>query len=159
MTLKKRGLGRGLEALLVNVSAKEEKHQLQTLPIDILQQGHYLSPNDISSDELQELADSIKASGTIEPVVVRKIVENNYEIVAGESRWRAARLAGLQEVPVIIRELDDQEPMAIALIETIHKENLNLLQEAEALRKLIDEFEALVRHFIYHEGHEDHEEK
>jgi ParB family transcriptional regulator, chromosome partitioning protein len=146
MTLKKRGLGRGLEALLVNVSDKEEKHQLKTLPIDILQQGHYLSPNDISSDELQELADSIKASGTIEPVVVRKIVENNYEIVAGESRWRAARLAGLQEVPVIIRELDDQEPMAVALIETIQKENLNLLQEAEALRKLIDEFEAMVRH-------------
>ena len=145
MTLKKRGLGRGLEALLVNVSAKEEKHQLQTLPIDILQQGNHSPTDDISSDELQELANSITAPGTIEPVVVRKITENNYEIVTGESRWRAARLAGLQEVPVIIKEVDDQEAMAIALIETIQKESLNLLQEAEALRKLIDEFEAMVR--------------
>ena len=146
MTLKKRGLGRGLEALLVNVSAKEEKHQLQTLPIEILQRDNHLPPDDISSDELQELANSITAPGTIEPIVVRKIAENNYEIVTGESRWRAARLAGLQEVPVIIKEMDDQEAMAIALIETIQKESLNLLQEAEALRKLIDEFEAMVRH-------------
>jgi ParB family chromosome partitioning protein len=148
MTLKKRGLGRGLEALLVNVSAKEEKQQLQTLPIDILQGGgNHLPPDDISSDELQELANSITEPDTFEPVVVRKIAENNYEIVTGESRWRAARLAGWQEVPVIIKEMDDQEAMAIALIETIQKENLNLLQEAEALRKLIEEFEAMVRQF------------
>jgi ParB family chromosome partitioning protein len=147
MTLKKRGLGRGLEALLVNVSAKEEKQQLQTLPIDMLQRDNHLPPDDISSDELQELANSITEPDTFEPVVVRKIAENNYEIVTGESRWRAARLAGWQEVPVIIKEMDDQEAMAIALIETIQKENLNLLQEAEALRKLIEEFEAMVRQF------------
>ncbi len=146
MSLKKRGLGRGLEALLVDVSAKEEKHQLQTLPIDILQRGNHLPPDDINSDELQELAYSIIASDTVEPIVVRKITENNYEILAGESRWSAARLAGLQEVPVIIKEMDSREAMAIALIETIQKENLNLLQEAEALRKLIDEFEEMVRH-------------
>jgi ParB family chromosome partitioning protein len=146
MSLKKRGLGRGLEALLVDVSAKEEKHQLQTLPIDILQRGNHLPPDDINSDELQELAYSIIASDTVEPIVVRKITENNYEILAGESRWSAARLAGLQEVPVIIKEMDSREAMAIALIETIQKENLNLLQEAKSLRKLIDEFEAMVRH-------------
>ena len=103
MSLKKRGLGRGLEALLVNVSTIEEKNQLQTLPIDILQRGSHLPPDDMSSDELQD--------------------------------------------------------MAIELLETIQKENLSLLQEAEALRKLIDEFEAMICHLIYHEGHEDHEEK
>ena len=146
MTLKKRGLGRGLEALLVDVSSKDVKHQLQTLPIDILQLGHHLPPDDMDADELQELVNSITAAGTFEPVVVRKIAENNYEIVTGESRWRAARLAGLQEVPVIIKEMDESEALALALIDTIHKENLNLLQEAEALRKLIDEFEAMVHH-------------
>jgi len=146
MSLKKRGLGRGLEALLVDVSAREEKQQLRTLPIDTIQRGHHLPPDDMNSDELQELANSITAPGTFEPVVVRRTAENNYEIVAGENHWRAARLAGLQEVPVIIKEMDDREAMAITLIETIQKENLNLLQEAEALRKLIDEFEAMVRH-------------
>jgi ParB family chromosome partitioning protein len=146
MSLKKRGLGRGLEALLVDVSTKEEKHKLQTLPIDTLQRGNHLPSDDMDSDELQELAYSIIASDTVEPVVVRKIAENNYEIVAGESRWLAARLAGLKEVPVIIKEIDDREAIAIALIETIQTENLNLLQEAESLRSLIDEFEAMVRH-------------
>jgi len=145
MTLKKRGLGRGLEALLVNVSPKEEKHQALTLPIDSLQRGSHLPPDDINSDELQELANSITTPGKFEPVVVRKISEHHYEIVAGENRWRAARLAGLQEVPVIIKEMDDREAMAIALIEVSQRENLNLLQEAEALKNLIDEFEAMVR--------------
>ena len=147
MSLKKRGLGRGLEALLVDVSTKEEKHQQRALPIDILQRGNHLPPNDMNSDELQELADSITEPGIVEPIVVRKIAEDNYEIVAGESRWLAARLAGLQEVPVIIKEMDDREVAAIALIETIQKESLTLLQEAEALRKLINEFEAMLRHF------------
>ena len=146
MNLKKRGLGRGLEALLVDVSPKEEKHQVRTLPIDILQRANHLPPDDTNSDELQELANSITTTGTFEPVVVRKISENNYEVVAGENRWRAARLAGLTEVPVIIKEMDDGEAMAIALIEATQRENLNLLQEAEALRSLIDEFEAMVRH-------------
>ena len=146
MNLKKRGLGRGLEALLVDVSPKEEKHQVRTLPIDILQRANHLPPDDTNSDELQELANSITTTGTFEPVVVRKISENNYEVVAGENRWRAARLAGLTEVPVIIKEMDDGEAMVIALIEATQRENLNLLQEAEALRSLIDEFEAMVRH-------------
>jgi ParB family chromosome partitioning protein len=146
MSIKKRGLGRGLEALLVNVSAKEEKHQLRTLPIDTLQKRNHLPHGDVNSDELQELTNAITMPDTFEPVVVRKIAENNYEIVAGENRWRAARLAGLQEVPVIIEEINDREAIAIALIETIQKENLNLLQEAEGLRQLIDEFEAMVLH-------------
>lgn len=145
MTLKKRGLGRGLEALLVDVSNKEEKHQLQTLPIDNLHRGIHLPLDDMNLDELQELAYSIIASDTVEPIVVRKIAESSYEILAGESRWSAALLAGLQEVPVIIKEMDDREAAAIALIETMQRENLNLLQEAEALRELLDEFAAMIR--------------
>jgi len=144
MTLKKRGLGRGLEALLVNVSANVEKHQQQTLPIDILQRGNHLPTDNINSDKLQVLANSVTAPDAFEPVVLRKIAVNNYEIVAGESRWRAARLAGLQEVPVIIKEMDDRESIAIELIETIQKENFNLLQEARGLKNLIDEFEAMI---------------
>ncbi len=145
MSFKKRGLGRGLEALLVDVSIKEETHQLRTLPIDFLQQGHHLTSDDMDTDELQVLANSITVPGTFEPVVVRKMAENNYEIVAGESRWRAARLAGLQEVPVIIKDMDDREAIATTLIETIQKESHNLLQEAENLKKLIDEFEVMIR--------------
>jgi ParB family transcriptional regulator, chromosome partitioning protein len=147
MNLKKRGLGRGLEALLVDVSAKVENHQPQTLPIDILQRGKHLPPGDINSDELQKLASTITAPDTFEPVVVRKIDGNRYEIVSGESHWHAARLAGLQEVPVTIKEMDDREAMAITLIETVQKENLTLVREAENLKRLIEEFEALVRHF------------
>lgn len=145
MNLKKRGLGRGLEALLVDVSTKEEKHQLLTLPIDTLQRGNHTPPDNMDADDIQELAYSIIASDTVEPIVVRKMAGDSYAIVTGESRWLAAQLAGLQEVPVIIQEMDDREAMAVALIETVQKENLNLLQEAKALRKLIDEFEAMVR--------------
>jgi ParB family chromosome partitioning protein len=148
MTIKKRGLGRGLEALLVDVSTKVERHQLLNLPIDSLQKNHYLAPEELNSDELQKLTNNIKMPDTFEPVVVRKIAGNNYEIVAGENRWHAARLAGLKEVPVIIKEIDDREAMAIALIETIQKENLNLLQEAKGLKNLIDEFEAMIRHLM-----------
>jgi ParB family transcriptional regulator, chromosome partitioning protein len=142
MTIKKRGLGRGLEALLANVSTTEEKHQLQTLPINTLQKSIHLSPDDMNSDEL---TNAVTMPDTLEPVVVRKIADNNDEMGAGEKTWRAARLAGLQEVPAIIKERDDREATAIALIETIQKENLKLVQEAEDLRKLIDEFEAMVR--------------
>jgi ParB family transcriptional regulator, chromosome partitioning protein len=147
MSLKKRGLGRGLEALLVNVSAKEEQQQLQTLPIDILQRGDHLPPAAMNSDELQELAYSIIELNAVEPIVVRKIDENRYEILSGESRWSAAQLAGLHEVPVIIKEMDDREATVIAHIETMRNENLKLLQEAEDLRKLINEFEVMVRDF------------
>ena len=147
MSSNKRGLGRGLDALLGDVSIKEEKHQLRTLPIDFLQQGNHLPSDDMNADELQLLANSITSAGAFEPVVVRKTAEDNYEIIAGERRWRAARLAGLQEVPVIIKEMDDREAIATTLIEAVQQESLYLLQEAEALRKLIDEFEVMVRTF------------
>ncbi|TAN65759.1 MAG: ParB/RepB/Spo0J family partition protein [Methylobacter sp.] len=153
MAVQKRGLGRGLDALLGSVSDKNdgkdavagapsgEKHQLQTLPIEYMQRGKYQPRKDMNPEKLQELADSIKAQGVIQPVVVRKIALEKYEIVAGERRWRAAQLAGLQQVPVIIKEIDDRTAMAIALIENIQREDLNPLEEAEALRRLLDEFE------------------
>ncbi|MEQ1530043.1 MAG: ParB/RepB/Spo0J family partition protein [Methylococcales bacterium] len=143
MTVKKRGLNRGLDALLGSVSLSAEKtheEQLQTLPIEYLQRGKYQPRKDIDPEKLQELAESIKVQGIIQPVVVRKIGLDKYEIVAGERRWRAAQLAGLQQVPVVIRDIDDQATMAIALIENIQREDLNPLEEAEALRRLLDEF-------------------
>jgi len=142
MTVKKRGLNRGLDALLGGMSVMAEKspEALHTLPIEYLQRGKYQPRRDIDPEKLQELADSIKAQGIIQPVVVRKLDIEKYEIVAGERRWRAAQLAGLQQVPVVIREIDDQATMAIALIENIQREDLNPLEEAEALRRLLDEF-------------------
>lgn len=137
----KRGLNRGLDALLGEVSAKEDKRQPQTLPIEFLQRGKYQPRKDIDPEKLQELADSIKAQGVIQPIVVRKIEQEKYEIVAGERRWRAAQLAGLHQVPIVVREIDDRAAMAIALIENIQREDLNPLEEAEALRRLLDEFE------------------
>ncbi|MGZ8097185.1 MAG: ParB/RepB/Spo0J family partition protein [Methylosarcina sp.] len=143
MVLKKRGLNRGLDALLGEApsSTKEEKHQLQTLPIEFMQRGKYQPRKDIDPEKLQELADSIKVQGVIQPVVVRKIDLEKYEIVAGERRWRAAQLAGLQQIPVVIKEIDDRTAMAVALIENIQREDLNPLEEAEALRRLLDEFQ------------------
>lgn len=146
MTIKKRGLGRGLEALLVDVSTKEEKHQQQTQPIDNYKKSNHLTHDDMNSEGLEEFTNAKTRADTIEQVVERKTVENNYEIVAGENRWSVAGSAGLQEIPVIIEEMYDREAIAAALIETIKKENLNLLQEANNLKKLIDEFEAMVRH-------------
>jgi ParB family chromosome partitioning protein len=141
MSSNKRGLGRGLDALLGDVSVKEEKHHLQTLPIEYMQRGKYQPRKDINPEKLQELADSIKAQGVIQPIVVRQIAQEKYEIVAGERRWRAAQLAGLAQVPIVIKEIDDRAAMAIALIENIQREDLNPLEEAEALRRLLDEFE------------------
>ncbi|WP_394751926.1 ParB/RepB/Spo0J family partition protein [Crenothrix sp.] len=140
MTAIKRGLGRGLDALMGDMSAKPNKNPLQTLPIEYLQRGKYQPRKDMNPEKLQELTDSIKAQGVIQPVVVRSIGSDKYEIVAGERRWRAAQLAGLQEIPVVIRDIDDRSAMAIALIENIQREDLNPLEEAAALRRLLDEF-------------------
>src|SRR5664279_725597 len=146
MSSNKRGLGRGLDALLGDVSVKEEKHHLQTLPIEYMQRGKYQPRKDINPEKLQELADSIKAQGIIQPIVVRQVAYEKYEIVAGERRWRAAQMAGLTQVPVVIKEIDDRAAMAIALIENIQREDLNPLEEAEALRRLLDEFDMTHQH-------------
>ena len=146
MSSNKRGLGRGLDALLGDVSVKEENHHLQTLPIEYMQRGKYQPRKDINPEKLQELADSIKAQGIIQPIVVRHIGHEKYEIVAGERRWRAAQLAGLAQIPVVVKEIDDRAAMAIALIENIQREDLNPLEEAEALRRLLDEFDMTHQH-------------
>jgi len=144
MALKKRGLGRGLNALLGDVVApteKEKTQNAQSLPIEFLQRGMYQPRKDMKADTLQELADSIKAQGIIQPIVVRLIDNEKYEIIAGERRWRAAQLASLQEVPVVIKEIDNRSAMAIGLIENIQREDLNALEESEALKRLLEEFD------------------
>ncbi|MBE0434391.1 MAG: ParB/RepB/Spo0J family partition protein [Methylomicrobium sp.] len=142
MAVQKRGLGRGLDALLGDAPpATEKKNELQKLPIEWLQRGKFQPRKDIDPEKIKELADSIKAQGIIQPIVLRKIGDERYEIVAGERRWRAAQLAGLQEVPVVVRDIDDKGAMAIALIENIQREDLNPLEEAGALKRLLEEFE------------------
>ncbi len=141
MSLNKRGLGRGLDALLGDVTVKEEKNHLHLLPIEYLQRGKYQPRQDINPEKLQELADSIKAQGIIQPIIVRQLAYEKYEIIAGERRWRAAQLAGLTQVPIVVKEMDDRSAMAVALIENIQREDLNPLEEAEALKRLLEEFE------------------
>ncbi len=110
------------------------------LPIEFLQRGQYQPRQEFKPETLQELADSIKAQGIIQPIIVRKLATEKFEIIAGERRWRAAQLAGLDQIPVVVKQLDEKSAMAIALIENIQREDLNPLEEAEALKKLLDAF-------------------
>lgn len=142
MSAKKRGLGKGLGALMGDMVVKEHaKDSVQELPVEYLQRGKYQPRKDMDSVRLQELADSIRAQGIIQPIIVREVAYNRYEIIAGERRWRAGQLAGLTEVPVVIKDVEDRAAMAIALIENIQREDLNPLEEAEALLRLVAEFE------------------
>lgn len=145
MGAKRRGLGRGLDALLSEVEAADASprsgDRLTKLPVEQLERGRYQPRKDLNPDALRELADSIKAQGVVQPLIVRSIGPERYEIVAGERRWRASQLAGLAEVPVVIRDIPDQAAVAIALIENIQREDLNPLEEAEALVRLTEEFE------------------
>ena len=147
MATKKRGLGRGLDALLSEVGDPEEstgsgdsEANLRELPIDLIGPGRYQPRSGMDPRALQELADSIEAQGVVQPVVVRPVGGGKYELIAGERRWRAAQKAGLHEIPAVIREVPDQAAIAMALIENIQRENLNPLEEANALRRLIKEF-------------------
>ncbi len=147
MNARKRGLGRGLEALLGPVSetrteAQDQADELRALPIELLQRGANQPRTDFDKDALQELAESIKAQGVLQPVMVRPLDDSGkYEIIAGERRWRAAQLAGLHEIPAVVRELDDQTAMCIALIENIQREDLNPLEQARGLARLAQEFD------------------
>jgi ParB family chromosome partitioning protein len=114
---------------------------LRNLPVDIIQRGKYQPRADMHQESLQDLADSISEQGVVQPIVVRSVGEGRYEIIAGERRWRAAQLAGLHEIPAVVREVGDRGAIAIALIENIQREDLNPLEEARALKRLIDEFE------------------
>jgi len=153
MSDKKRGLGRGLEALLGESKKRPEpdvpaaREQLMQIPVDLLARGKYQPRVDMREESLQELADSIKAQGIIQPIVVRPVgvpeanQPQRYEIVAGERRWRAAQMAGLHEIPAVLRRIDDEHAVALALIENIQREDLNPLEEALALSRLIGEFQ------------------
>ncbi|AEA58786.1 ParB/RepB/Spo0J family partition protein [Burkholderia gladioli] len=141
---KKKGLGRGLEALLggsadITESVKIEG-ALNTLSLDKLQAGKYQPRTRMDEGALQELAASIRAQGVMQPILVRPIGAERFEIIAGERRFRAARLAGLAEVPVLIKEVTDQAAAAMALIENIQREDLNPLEEAHGIQRLLDEF-------------------
>jgi len=162
MSTKRRGLGRNLEALLggpaapaagakkgpapvgAPAAAAPAGEAMKKLPVALLQPGKYQPRRDMHEDSLEDLAASIKAQGVIQPVVVRPVggpgKEGRYEIIAGERRWRAAQLAGLDEVPVVVRLVNDKAAIAMALIENIQREDLNPLEEANALQRLIDEF-------------------
>ena len=144
MTAKRRGLGRGFEALM-GASAEvlkpdlAEGDRLTELPLDKIRRGAYQPRVHFDAEALQSLADSIRAQGVLQPIVVRP-VGSEYELVAGERRWRAAQLAELQQIPAIVKQLPDEAVAAVALIENIQRENLNPLEEANAFQRLINEF-------------------
>lgn len=152
MTLKKRGLGKGLDALLSNSHAASKKHteevvvvdkkeELIHLDLDLLQPGKFQPRKDMSPEALEELAHSIRNQGIIQPIVVRPVSDSQYEIIAGERRWRASQLAGVEKIPCIVKSVPDEAAVAIALIENIQREDLNAMEEAIALQRLMQEFE------------------
>ena len=136
---KIRGLGRGLDALLGGGEA-EESGQLNTVPVVRLRPGKYQPRTHMDAESLESLAESIRAQGLMQPILVRSQPDGGYEIIAGERRWRAAQIAGLTEVPVLVREVADDAALAMALIENIQREELNPLEEAAGIQRLIDEF-------------------
>ncbi|MDZ4728318.1 MAG: ParB/RepB/Spo0J family partition protein [Xanthomonadales bacterium] len=144
-TRKKPALGRGLSSMLSQntlkqVSDREAGDQLRQLPVDTIRPGRFQPRSVFDADKLEELASSIRAQGVVQPVVVREIADGEYELIAGERRWRAAQLASLDTIPAVVRDVPDEAAVAMALIENIQREDLNPLEEASALRRLIDEF-------------------
>jgi ParB family chromosome partitioning protein len=137
---KQKGLGRGLDALLAANNSPEAQRQ-DTLEVGALQPGKYQPRTRMDPGSLEELAASIKAQGLIQPISVRPVASGRYEIIAGERRWRAAQIAGLIEVPVLIRDIPDDAALAMSLIENIQREDLNPLEEAAGMQRLIDEFQ------------------
>lgn len=146
--VKKRGLGKSLDALLVGSMSHSDdigladhpKERLSQLSVDLIQRGKYQPRRDMNPEALEELTQSIRSQGVIQPIIVRHLLGGRYEIVAGERRFRAAQLAGLTEIPAIVRDIPDEAAVAIALIENIQRENLNPIEESMALQRLLDEF-------------------
>ena len=140
--MKNRGLGRGLDALLSNdgdnVSSKIETTNV--MPLSQLTPGKFQPRKNFNQDSLKELAESIKAQGIIQPILVRMTSNNQFEIIAGERRWQAAKIAKLDEVPVVVKDIPDSTALAMALIENIQREDLNVIEEARGIKRLIDEF-------------------
>ncbi|MFT6220754.1 MAG: ParB family chromosome partitioning protein [Candidatus Endobugula sp.] len=159
MATRRKGLGRGLDALLgagthqqepasvqdaieqVQSPTADVNGQLKYVPVELIQRGKYQPRRDINQEALEELASSIRSQGVMQPIVIRPVAENKYEIIAGERRWRASQLAGLDTIPAVIRDVSDEAAIAMALIENIQREDLNPLEEAVALKRLQDEFE------------------
>jgi ParB family chromosome partitioning protein len=137
--VKHKGLGRGLDALLAG-DDDESGEMLQQLTVGLLQPGKYQPRTHMDPESLQQLADSIRAQGVIQPVLVRPIAGGRFEIIAGERRWRASQLAGLNDIPALVREIPDEAALAMALIENIQRENLNPLEEALGIQRLVNEF-------------------
>jgi ParB family chromosome partitioning protein len=147
MSAKKKRLGRGLDVLLSKPAAEtavKSEDGLRQIPLELLQRGQYQPRVDIRKDTLEDLAGSIRAQGVVQPIVARPLPAvdgvKRYEIVAGERRWRAAQMAGLDTIPAVVKEIPDEAAIAMALIENIQRENLNPLEEARALARLIDDF-------------------
>ncbi|MGZ8250714.1 MAG: ParB/RepB/Spo0J family partition protein [Methylophilaceae bacterium] len=139
--VKLKGLGRGLDALLAGDSAGAgESDSLRMLKVEQLQPGKYQPRTHMDQESLASLADSIKAQGIMQPILVREVATEKFEIIAGERRWRASQIAGLLEVPVLVREIADEAALAMALIENIQRENLNPIEEANGIKRLIEEF-------------------
>ena len=149
MAAKKRGLGRGLDALLGSATPHApddaersvSDRELREVPVDLIRRGKYQPRRDIDQEALQELADSIKAQGVMQPIVLRPVGGDKYEIIAGERRWRATQLAGLDTIPALVRDVPDEAAIAMSLIENIQREDLNPIEEALALQRLQQEFE------------------
>jgi ParB family chromosome partitioning protein len=137
---KIKGLGRGLDALLAADEPEREGDGLQQIPVGQLRPGKYQPRSQMDPDAIAQLAESIKAQGVIQPILVRAVEDGKFEIIAGERRWRAATLAGLDSVPAVVREVGNEAALAMALIENIQREDLNPIEEAAGIRRLIDEF-------------------
>jgi ParB family chromosome partitioning protein len=138
--IRPKGLGRGLDALLVRADDAPVKESLQTLPLERIKPGKYQPRTRMDAASLDELAQSIRAQGVMQPILVRPVEGARYEIIAGERRWRAAQRAGLSEIPALVRSVPDQAALAMALVENIQREDLNPLEEAQGLTRLITEF-------------------
>ncbi len=138
--IKPKGLGRGLDALLGASEEPAGRESLLTLPVSRIRPGRYQPRTKMDQQALAELAASIRSQGLMQPLLVRPVDRDRYELIAGERRWRAAQMAGLDEVPAVVREVPDEAALAMSLIENIQRENLNPMEEANGLQRLIDEF-------------------
>ena len=150
MAAKKNPLGRNLSSMLSkstlqhaaeSASEASDRDSLKSLPLDLISPGPFQPRSIFDADRLQELAESIRHQGVIQPIIVRAKGENNYELIAGERRWRAAQIAGIENIPAIVRKVPDEIAIAMALVENIQREDLNPIEEATALRRLVDEFQ------------------
>lgn len=156
MITKKRGLGRGLDVLLGQRESAGETldrdGEMRHLPIELIHPGRYQPRKEMHREALEELASSIKTQGVMQPIMVRAVDGDSYEIIAGERRWRASQLAGLEQIPVIIRDVSDETSIAMSLIENIQREDLNPMEEARALKRLLDEFKLTHQQVAYAVG-------